>query len=157
MINGIIKLFYSEVVKSKISKLPHKDYFVRNECKEINSLALKIDTFLGFVFKILAFGFLFYLTYNFNKFLLFLILTFISCNFIYQKTFKQKVKTYANDIKTVVSNKSKCILDEKIKSGINILCIILVVAFFTDFNWVLFLCFMVVFLFTTKHICSNMK
>ena len=46
MINNIIKLFYSEVVKTKMSNMPNKDYELRNGFKELHNVTLKIDSIL---------------------------------------------------------------------------------------------------------------
>lgn len=43
MINGIIKLFYSEVVKVNMRKMPNGEYSLKDEYKEIQNLTLKID------------------------------------------------------------------------------------------------------------------
>ena len=42
MINGIIKLFYSEIVKSKIKSMPNEEYSLRDEYKEISNIVIKI-------------------------------------------------------------------------------------------------------------------
>ena len=44
MLNGIIKLFYSEIVKTKINNLDSSGYSLRDECKEIRNITLKIDS-----------------------------------------------------------------------------------------------------------------
>ena len=44
MINGIIKLFYSEVVKTNMKKMPNGEYSLKDEYKEIKNLTLKIDS-----------------------------------------------------------------------------------------------------------------
>ena len=43
MINGLIKLFYSEVVKSNMKKMPRGEYSLKDEYKEIKNLTFKID------------------------------------------------------------------------------------------------------------------
>ena len=63
MINGIIKLFYSEVVKANIKKMPSGEYSLKDEYKEIKNLTLKIDSLaiklikfmIGIIALILAF------------------------------------------------------------------------------------------------------
>ena len=46
MINNIIKLFYSEVVKTKMSNMPNEDYELRDGCKKFRKITLKIDSYL---------------------------------------------------------------------------------------------------------------
>ena len=45
MINGIIKLFYSEVVKSKMKNMQSKEYCFRDEFKDISNISMKVDNF----------------------------------------------------------------------------------------------------------------
>ena len=40
MINNIIKLFYSEVVKTKMSNMPNEDYELRDGCKKFRKITL---------------------------------------------------------------------------------------------------------------------
>ncbi|MCU9811725.1 hypothetical protein [Paraclostridium sp. AKS81] len=47
MINGIIKLFYSEIVKSKMKSMPSKEYDIRDEFKDISNIAMKVDSFFS--------------------------------------------------------------------------------------------------------------
>ncbi len=43
------KAFYSEIVKTKINNLDSSGYSLRDECKEIRNITLKIDSvFLSF-------------------------------------------------------------------------------------------------------------
>ena len=53
MINGIIKLFYSEIVKSKIKKMPNEEYSLRDEYKGVYSTFTKIDNIFIKIFKVL--------------------------------------------------------------------------------------------------------
>ena len=52
MINGIMKLFYTEVVKNKMSKLPNGQYEVNDQFKKVQGISIKIDKVLFLVFKI---------------------------------------------------------------------------------------------------------
>lgn len=53
MINGIIKLFYSEIVKSKMKSMPSKEYDIRDEFKDISNIAIKVDSFFLVAFKLI--------------------------------------------------------------------------------------------------------
>ena len=46
MINGIMKLFYTEVVKNKMSKLPNGQYEVNDQFKKVQGISIKIDKVL---------------------------------------------------------------------------------------------------------------
>ena len=46
MINGIMNLFYTEVVKSKISKLPNVQYEINSKFTKVQEISAKIDTIL---------------------------------------------------------------------------------------------------------------
>ena len=157
MINGIIKLFYAEVVKSKINKLPNCEYSIRDECKDINNFTLKVDSVLTKILSVLGLLLLFYFSYNINKSLGITILVTYILVYIYKYILKNKIINCITDIKSNIDINNKRIFNEKVKSGINILSIILITGFISEFNWVLFICFVIVFLFTIKNIYSNMK
>lgn len=157
MINGIIKLFYSEVVRSKINKLPSCDYSVRDECKDINKVTLKIDSILTKILISTILFLLLYFTYSINKNFAIILLSIYLISAFYRYFLKAKIKNYINEVKNNVDINNNNIFSEKVKSGINILLIILITGFISDFNWVLFICFIIVFLFTIKNIYSNMK
>ena len=53
MINGIIKLFYSEVVKTNMKKMPNGEYSLKDEYKEIKNLTLKIDSLALNIIKLI--------------------------------------------------------------------------------------------------------
>ena len=63
MINNIIKLFYSEVVKTKMKNMPSESYELREGCKKIRNVTLKIDSFLFRGLKILLALFILYLAF----------------------------------------------------------------------------------------------
>ena len=54
MINGIIKLFYSEVVKTNMKKMPIGEYSLKDEYKEIKNLTLKIDSLMIKIIKFMV-------------------------------------------------------------------------------------------------------
>ena len=148
MINGIIKLFYSEVVKANIKKMPSGEYSLKDEYKEIKNLTLKIDS-LAIIALILAF--------EINPILgigLFLI-EFLYV--IYKKNLEQQILESINHLKDNIEIPKLDILTEKGKSGINILITLLILGIITNFNWPIVVSFIVVFLFTIKDIYSNIK
>ncbi|WP_195250773.1 hypothetical protein [Romboutsia sp. 1001713B170207_170306_H8] len=157
MINGIIKLFYSEVVKTKIKNLPSSEYQLRDECKDIQNITLKIDSIF---FKGLKFIFgLFILIFAFNiKIILGIEVLLLELAYIvYKRNLEIQVKEQIENIKNSIEVTSVNLLDERGKSGINVLISLLIVGVLSGFNYILVLSFLAVFLFTIKHICSNIK
>ena len=129
MINGIIKLFYSEVVKTNMKKMPNGEYSLKDEYKEIKNLTLKIDSLALNIIKLIIVMITLILAFEINTLLgigLFLI------EFLY-------------------------IIYKEGKSGINILITLLILGLITNFNWSIVISFIVVFLFTIKDIYSNIK
>ncbi|SCH17243.1 hypothetical protein [Romboutsia sp. Marseille-P6047] len=157
MINGIIKLFYSEVVKTKIKNLPSSEYQLRDECKDIQNITLKIDSIF---FKGLKFIFgLFILIFAFNiKIILGIEVLLLELAYIvYKRNLEIQVKEQIENIKNSIEVTSVNLLDERGKSGINVLISLLIMGVLSGFNYILVLSFLAVFLFTIKHICSNIK
>lgn len=157
MINGIIKLFYSEVVKANIKKMPSGEYYLKDEYKEIKNLTLKIDSLalksIKFMIGIIAL----ILAFEINPILgigLFLI-EFLYV--IYKKNLEQQILESINHLKDNIEIPKLDILTEKGKSGINILITLLILGIITNFNWPIVVSFIVVFLFTIKDIYSNIK
>lgn len=66
MINGIIKLFYTEVVKNKMGKLPRDEYQIREEAKVIQNVSNKIDKYTSVVLTILIPTLILYIIYKIN-------------------------------------------------------------------------------------------
>lgn len=157
MINGIIKLFYSEVVKTKIRNLPSSEYELRDECKDIQNITLKIDSIFFKGLK-LVFGILL-LIFAFNIKLILGIEVFLVelAYIIYKRNLEVQVKDSIENIKNSIEITSTNLLDEKGKSGINALISLIILGIFSGFNYILVVSFLVVFLFTIKHICSNIK
>lgn len=52
MLNGIIKLFYTEVVKNKINNLPKDEYEINDQFKKIQNISCKIDSVIFTMLKI---------------------------------------------------------------------------------------------------------
>lgn len=157
MINGIIKLFYSEVVKTKMRNLPSSKYELRDECKDIQNITLKIDSvfFKGLKF-ILGFLTLFF-AFNMNFILGIEVLLFEITYVIYKRNLETRIKDSIESIRNSIEITATNILDEKGKSGINILASLIIIGILTGFNYIIVISFLTVFLFTIKHICSNIK
>ena len=157
MINGIIKLFYAEVVKANIKKMPSGEYSLKDEYKEIKNLTLKIDSLAIKLIKFMIGIIALILAFEINPILgigLFLI-EFLYV--IYKKNLEQQILESINHLKDNIEIPKLDILTEKGKSGINILITLLILGIITNFNWPIVVSFIVVFLFTIKDIYSNIK
>ena len=157
MINGIIKLFYSEVVKANIKKMPSGEYSLKDGYKEIKNLTLKIDSLAIKLIKFMIGIIALILAFEINPILgigLFLI-EFLYV--IYKKNLEQQILESINHLKDNIEIPKLDILTEKGKSGINILITLLILGIITNFNWPIVVSFIVVFLFTIKDIYSNIK
>lgn len=157
MINGIIKLFYSEVVKTNIKKMPIGEYSLKDEYKEIKNLTLKIDSLMLKIIKFMAGIITLILAFEINTILgigLFLIeILYV----IYKRNLEQQILDNIKNLKDNVEMTTLDILTDRGKSGINILITLLILGIITNFNWSIVISFIVVFLFTIKDIYSNIK
>lgn len=161
MINGIIKLFYSEVVKTKMKSMPNKEYDIREEFKDISNIAMKVDCFFLISFKILVTLIIISVSLKIN--ILFGIGTILIL-LIYGINKLQLLKKVTNQFKYGVKNiksnfelSSKNMITDKIKQKINSLICLLFIGLFSDFSYIIIACFIVVFMFTIKDIYSNIK
>lgn len=157
MINGIIKLFYSEVVKTNIKKMPNGEYSLKDEYKEIKNLTLKIDNLALKTIKFMIGIITLILAFEINAILgigLFLI-DFLYI--IYKRNLEQQILDGVKHLKDNVETPKLDILTDRGKSGINILITLLILGLITNFNWSIVISFIVVFLFTMKDIYSNIK
>ena len=69
MINGLIKLFYSEIVKTKMKSMNSNGYDVRDEYKGIRDITLKIDSVFYKMLKLALGCIVVLLAYSINKIL----------------------------------------------------------------------------------------
>lgn len=161
MINGIIKLFYSEIVKSKMKSMPSQEYSLRDEYKVISNVFTKIDNIFANIFKGLFAIIIVLVSLNIN--LIFgigtsLILVLYS---IYKLYIENKVKdqfidsmgNFKNNIEQTSHNEVVLNIKPKIYS----LIAILLIGVFSDFNLIIIACFTIVFIFTIKDIYSNIN
>ena len=157
MINGIIKLFYSEVVKVNMRKMPNGEYSLKDEYKEIQNLTLKIDSLAIKLIKFTIGIIILILGFEINKILGLGIFLIEFLYIIYKRKLEDSVIESINNFKHNIDITTLDIFSERAKSGINILITLLLLGFITSFNWAIVLSFIVVFLFTIKDIYSNIK
>lgn len=157
MINGIIKLFYSEVVKVNIKKMPKGEYLLKDEYKEIKNLTLKIDSLAFKIIKFMIAIITLVLAFEINIKLgigLFLI-EFLYI--IYKRNLEQRISDNINNLKSNINISKLDIFSDIGKSYINIMLTFIILGFVTNFNWSIVISMIVVFLFTIKDIYSNIK
>ncbi|MBS5788600.1 MAG: hypothetical protein KIC98_11880 [Clostridioides difficile] len=153
MINGLIKLFYSEIVKTNMRNMNSNGYEVRDECKEIRNITLKIDSVF---FKAIKFGLgvlIFLLTYSINKMLAIGVVLVGILYTIYKVKLEVEIKEYIANIKNNIEVSKIANIKERGRLGINALITLLVIGFLAGFNIFIVCSFVVVFMFTLKNIC----
>ena len=157
MINGIIKLFYSEVVKTKIKNMQNNEYTFREEYEDIRNITLKVDSLFFKIIKFMVGILLLAISFEINiKFAIGVLLIEVAY-LLYKFKLETQVLEAINDIKNNIELPSIDVISEREKSGINVLIIILLIGLITNFNWSIVISFIVVFIFTIKDIYSNIK
>lgn len=157
MINGIIKLFYSEVVKTKIKNMQNNEYTFREEYEDIRNITLKVDSLFFKIIKFMVGILLLAISFEINiKFAIGVLLIEVAY-LLYKFKLETQVLEAINDIKNNIELPSIDVISERGKSGINALIIILLIGLITNFNWSIVISFIVVFIFTIKDIYSNIK
>ena len=157
MINGIIKLFYTEIVKNKMKNLPKEEYELNDQFKKIQNVSFKIDRLMFIVLKI--FIALSILLVSFRQSVYLGIgMFFVELSYIfYKRTFKTKVKSEINNIKTNINNNKENILKQNGKKNMSFLISILLLGVITGFSKILVVCFFIVFIVTIKDIYINYR
>lgn len=161
MINGIIKLFYSEIVKSKIKNMPNKEYSLKEEYKVISSLFNKIDNIFSNIFKILFSLIIVLIALNINTIFGIgtgiILITYIIHKLYIEPRLENKFKNSMESIKNNIEETSKSEIVLNIKPKIYSLISLLLIGLFSSFNLIIIVCFAIVFIFTIKDIYSNIK
>ena len=113
-----MKLFYTEVVKSKISKLPNEQYEINSKFKKVQEISAKIDTILLYTLKILVAVAILLFSYKINIYFgIGMCLVEISYLF-YKKSLKTKVEFEIENIKNNIQENQEQLLKEKGKKDI---------------------------------------
>lgn len=157
MINNIIKLFYSEVVKTKMSNMPNEDYELRGGFKELHNVTLKIDSVFFKGIKILLALFILYLAFNAKLYLGIGVLLIEVIYLVYKKNYEKRIKEAIENVKNNIEISKKQIINEESKKCINLLITLLVISIFTGFNYIIALSFLLVFLYTAKNLYISNK
>lgn len=157
MINGIIKLFYSEIVKAKIKNLPSDEYKLVDECKDIQNIACKIDNIFFKVVKYIIGIALVVLAFNIKIILGVEVLLLSAAYAFYKRNLEIQFKESLENIKNNIEVTSTNLFNEKSKVGLNLMVSLIFIGILAGFSYPLVISFLVAFLFTIKHICSNIK
>ena len=157
MINGIMKLFYTEVVKNKMSKLPNGQYEVNDQFKKVQGISIKIDKVLFLVFKILIALVVLFVASKINIY--FGIGVFLTeiIYVLYRKSLKPKVVSEIENIKNNINTNGEQILKQKGKKDISFLISILLIGVITHFSLIIILSFCIVLGVTIRDIYLNYK
>ena len=157
MINGLIKLFYSEIVKTNIKKMPSGKYALKDNVKIIENVTVKIDSLALKSIKLILCMIILILSFEINTILGIGVFLIEFLYIIYKRNLEKQILDKIENLKKNREIPTLDILTEKGKSGINTLIILLILGIITNFNWSIVLSFIVVFLFTIKDIYSNIK
>jgi hypothetical protein len=159
MISGLLKLFYSEIVKSRIKDLTKKEYEIKQQ--PIGEVSAKVDNILGKALKYFATVVGILIAFNFNIFFglgaMVILMLYTYYKVFLEDNFKDNIKENMGNIKSNIEGTSQKIVTDNIKPKLNALTIILLIGLFTDFNIVCILSFLTVFVFTIKDLYSNIK
>ena len=157
MINSIIKLFYSEVVKTKMSNMPNKDYELRNGCKQVRNVTLKIDSYLLKGLKIILALFILYLSFHVKTLLGVGVLLVEVTYLIYKVSYEKQVKEAIESVKNNIEISADHFINENGKTGINLLITLLIISLLTGFNYIIGISFIIVFIYTTRSIYEGFR
>ena len=157
MINNIIKLFYSEVVKTKMSNMPNEDYELRDGCKKFRKITLKIDSYLFKGLKIILALFILYLSFHVKIYLGIGVLLVEGIYLVYKVSYEKQVKAAIENVKNNIETFADHIVNENGKRGINLLITLLIISVITGFNYFIGISFIIVFIYTARNIYECFK
>ena len=157
MINNIIKLFYSEVVKTKMSNMPNEDYELRDGCKKFRKITLKIDSYLFKGLKIILALFILYLSFHVKIYLGIGVLLVDGIYLVYKVSYEKQVKAAIENVKNNIETSADHIVNENGKRGINLLITLLIISVITGFNYFIGISFIIVFIYTARNIYECFK
>ena len=157
MINNIIKLFYSEVVKTKMSNMPNEDYELRDGCKKFRKITLKIDSYLFKGLKIILALFILYLSFHVKIYLGIGVLLVEGIYLVYKVSYEKQVKAAIENVKNNIETSADHLVTENGKRGINLLITLLIISVITGFNYFIGISFIIVFIYTARNIYECFK
>lgn len=157
MINGIIKLFYTEVVKSKMGNMPKDDYQIKEEFEKVHNISSKIDKVAFILLKVFMVAFVFFILYKVNIYFCVGIVLVSIIYSIYRKSINYKLQNEIVNIKNNLQETSENILRQKGRTNLSLLISILILGLVTKFSWMICLSFFIVLSVTIRDIYINYK
>lgn len=165
MINGMIKLFYSEIVKTKMKQMKQveedDEIELKDEFRMVREITFRIDSIFFRVLKIIGICFLTIIGFNINIFLGIGILLTSMFYLIYkiriEEYFLEYIEEVVEDIEYNIRVNRLYKIREKITSKLSILISLLVLGIILDFNIFIIFSFVVVCIFTIRDMYSNIR
>ncbi|MDR0880025.1 MAG: hypothetical protein LBN09_04885 [Clostridioides sp.] len=152
MVDGLIKLFYSEIVKAKMGNMNTGEYELNRGGREIRNITLKIDSVFLKTIKIALILLFFFTAFRVNRVLALGVLLVSGFYLFYKQKLEVETKKYIAGIKDRDSVEKILVIKEKAKVGMNSLLTLLFIGVIMGFNWVIVISFVIVFVFTVKKI-----
>ena len=116
MINGLIKLFYSEIVKTNIKKMPSGEYALKEQYKEIKNLTVKIDSLALKSIKLILCIMILILSFEINTILGIGVFLIEFLYIIYKRNLEKQILDKIENLKKNIEIPTLDILTEKGKS-----------------------------------------
>ena len=157
MINNIIKLFYSEVVKGRMKSMPNEEYEFNEFAKKIKNIALKIDNYSIKLLKILLITFVLYLSFSINKFIGLVLYSLEIIYLIYKTKYEKKFTKTIAHVTNSIEISPEQFVNEEGKKGINLLITLVVISLILGFNYYIAISFLIVFIYTSINIYKVLK
>ncbi len=157
MINNIIKMFYSDVVKTKMGSMTNNEYELRPGCEKIIARLLKIENYILKTIKFILICFALYLTFKSSILLGFGLVLISTIYYTYKLRYKEKVKMFIEDKKNNSKEFINRFINEKGKIGINLLITLMIITIFTGFNYFIGVSFIIVSIYTIGNIYQSFK
>lgn len=150
MINGIIKLFYSDKVKSAMKKMPSDEYILDEKFTKLSNINDSMNKIVLFIFKISIISTILIISFELNLFLCVGLVMLMIINLIYIIFGEYD---YESNVNMIII---RSILSE-LKNNIPSIIVIYMMVMILDFNIVSIVCLFIVFMFTIKNIYSNIN
>ncbi|MGL5717449.1 MAG: hypothetical protein ACRCXT_09160 [Paraclostridium sp.] len=152
MINGIIKLFYNDKVKSSMKNMPNKRYLLDNRIRRLKKISNTMDEVIKYILQVAIITSILIISFNNSLLLSCTIIAIMSINIIYKKhcnndlpnNYRNKINSFKNIFKDV-------------KKNLFAISSVFLIGIASDFNYVIVACLAILLVFTTKEIYSNIN
>lgn len=157
MINGIIKLFYNDKVKSSIKSKAYKRYLINDKIIILKNINKTMDEFIKDITGITFISSILFISFNLNLLVGFIIISLMITNIIYKKYYKIDLNyeyiAKISNIKNVLKKEDR----EDFKKSLVAMSSLILIGIASDFNYIIGICIVIILLFTTKKIYSNIN